>query len=513
MKKLKLLINVFLLAAFVQSAVFAESYLNSIEHHKAILRQAERAIDENTNNPQHSVWDSVYHLSAPSGAFGMTFGFVQYNDGYNIFYQHNPFSDSPSKMYFGHSQSNDMIQWAHVPVALASSDSYDETALCGATALVNNGLLYLIYSGEKKDGADSVRTINAALSNDGESFIKHAKNPIISSTTDADSGKDFSTPYVWKHEDSFYLMVSSFNDSTDEPEILLYKSSDLLDWGLLNIIQSADNPVKNWEFPSYLTIGNTSGIVFSFKEEVKSKKNSEIIYKTGFVPGKIDYSTGKFIQTGDFQLLDNGFDYFAPQVRILNDGRVVLFGAFVSESQPENSSKNGIAALPRILYEKNGKIAASVPKEFVSMREQKLSFKNFTVSHPITLKGFKGDVYEIETMVDMRLAKSFSLKLRTSKNEQTVITYDKVKKLLTLNREKSGAGLGGTRSVTLPLENHCLKLHIFVDKSSLEVFANDGLSVMSARIYPAPDSTGINMSALGSAKIKYFNFYKLNIVQ
>jgi fructan beta-fructosidase len=44
-----------------------------------------------------------------------------------------------------------------------------------------------------------------------------------------------------------------------------------------------------------------------------------------------------------------------------------------------------------------------------------------------------------------------------------------------------------------------VKLHIFVDRSSVEVFANDGEKVMTDRIYPPPGSTGIEMYSIGDA--------------
>ena len=43
-----------------------------------------------------------------------------------------------------------------------------------------------------------------------------------------------------------------------------------------------------------------------------------------------------------------------------------------------------------------------------------------------------------------------------------------------------------------------MKLHILIDRSSVEVFANDGEKVMTDRIYPPPGSDGIELYAKGS---------------
>mgnify|MGYP001851708149 FL=1 len=112
----------------------------------------------------------------------------------------------------------------------------------------------------------------------------------------------------------------------------------------------------------------------------------------------------------------------------------------------------------------------------------------------------------------MTKAQSLCIKLRFSPSQETVLSYDKNSKILKLNRDKSGQALTGEREVTLPLTDNLLKLRIFSDKSSLEVFANDGQAVMSSRIYPDKNATGIKFISQGEAKINYLNFYKLKSI-
>lgn len=134
---------------------------------------------------------------------------------------------------------------------------------------------------------------------------------------------------------------------------------------------------------------------------------------------------------------------------------------------------------------------------------------------PLRRKAFnniRGDVYELETEIDMTKAQSLCIKLRFSPSQETVLSYDKNSKILKLNRDKSGQALTGEREVTLPLTDNLLKLRIFSDKSSLEIFANDGQAVMSSRIYPDKNATGIKFIAQGEAKINYLNFYKLKSI-
>ena len=62
--------------------------------------------------------------------------------------------------------------------------------------------------------------------------------------------------------------------------------------------------------------------------------------------------------------------------------------------------------------------------------------------------------------------------------------------------------------------NNTLTLHLFVDNSSVEVFANNGEAVISSKIYPDPSSTAIEFFATkGSVKIKSVNLWELHPIE
>jgi len=55
-----------------------------------------------------------------------------------------------------------------------------------------------------------------------------------------------------------------------------------------------------------------------------------------------------------------------------------------------------------------------------------------------------------------------------------------------------------------------VKLQIFVDRSSVEVFANDGEVTLTDRIYPSGHSVGIEVYSLeGNGKIESLSIWKL----
>ena len=94
------------------------------------------------------------------------------------------------------------------------------------------------------------------------------------------------------------------------------------------------------------------------------------------------------------------------------------------------------------------------------------------------------------------------LKLRKSINEETVFYYDIENKKLVLDRSKSKEKFAleyGTQR-KCKYDKDELKLQIFVDISSIEVFVNDGEEVFTSRIFTGDESNELSIFADGSAK-------------
>jgi fructan beta-fructosidase len=75
---------------------------------------------------------------------------------------------------------------------------------------------------------------------------------------------------------------------------------------------------------------------------------------------------------------------------------------------------------------------------------------------------------------------------------------------LFLDRTRSGEvgfhpAFSGRHTAPLPIENGRVRLHVFVDSSSVEVFAGHGEVVITDQIFPAPESHGVALYARGGA--------------
>lgn len=125
------------------------------------------------------------------------------------------------------------------------------------------------------------------------------------------------------------------------------------------------------------------------------------------------------------------------------------------------------------------------------------------------------NVYELMVEFENISAKEFGLKVCVGNNQQTVIGYSIQSEELFVDRRDSGldefSGLF-PRITRGPLKNRTktIKLHIFIDKSSLEVFGNDGETVISSKIYPDQAGVGIELfSNLGKVKVKSLELWEL----
>jgi len=459
-------------------------------------------------------WYPVYHIAAPYGWVNDPNGFSFFRGEYHFFYQHYPYDTQWGPMHWGHVVSKDLAHWRHLPVALAPDQPYDVDYTGGCfsgSAIEKDGKLYLIYTAhhETKNGKRD-ETQALAVSSDGIHFEKSKKNPIIRVPQGNDfSAVDFRDPKVWEHGGKYYLIVGT--KTTDNPslgEIMFFESKDLENWTYRGIAAKSKNADEGfmWECPNFAEVDGKDVLILSPMLNDNGKEAHKVVYTIG----KMDYQAGK-LSHGGFDLLDYGFDFYAPQVMQAPDGRCLMIGWMDTWDIDivEKTSGDGWACMmtvPRELHIKNGKIISTPVKELESLRGQGTTYQNCTLTSAQSLNNIRGSVGELLLNVDTATSKSFKIKLRCSATEETVLSYDNATGIFSVNRDKSGQGAGGTSQAKItPTSN--LKIQIFLDKSSVEVFLNDGEAVLSNRIYPRESSQDIVFVPEGTLKMNQVAFY------
>lgn len=482
-----------------------------MKHHE-LVDKATRTIIEARKQADEDYWRLQFHVSPPLHWMNDPNGFCFFRGEYHLFYQYHPFSPFWEDIHWGHARSADLVHWTDLPIALAPSEEYDRDGCFSGSAIVKDGKLHLIYTGNQWTGnnrdTDLVQAQCLAVSTDGIKFDKWPGNPIIQ---EAPAGNihphHFRDPKVWKHGDYYYCILGS-RTLEHVGQILLYKSSDLMNWEFIGIPAQGNEVEKSgymWECPDLFHLSGSDVLVMSPQGMKPEGERFHNIHQAGYMIGKLDYHTGEF-EHGAFEMLDYGFDFYAPQTMVDNQGRRIMMAwmAMWDSEMPEQARGwAGAMTLPRELSLEAGEIRCRPIPELTKLRGELRAFNHLAVSGELKLEGIFGDCYEMELLIDVSEATHAGIKLRVNeaKNEETVLTYSQQDNTVTIDRNRSGAGPGGVRRASVQVDSGLLMLQLFVDRSSMEVFLQDGEKVMTARIYPDEQSTGIRFFAEGSMKI------------
>ncbi|WP_426452579.1 GH32 C-terminal domain-containing protein [Paenibacillus sp. S-38] len=145
-----------------------------------------------------------------------------------------------------------------------------------------------------------------------------------------------------------------------------------------------------------------------------------------------------------------------------------------------------------------------------------LDWSNFQVQPGVNvLSSVNGDKMEIEVEFNLTDATEFGFKVRKSETEETLIGYDAVQQKVFVDRTHSGnigfhSDFPVRNEAPLVPKNDTIKLHIYLDWSSVEVFANDGEKVITDLIFPDPGSKGIELYTKdGSLQVNSLKLYQM----
>jgi len=124
------------------------------------------------------------------------------------------------------------------------------------------------------------------------------------------------------------------------------------------------------------------------------------------------------------------------------------------------------------------------------------------------------ELMELDVTLVSDKAKQYGIKICQSddEREETVIYYDYLDKKLKVDLRKSSIGFGPKVVEAAPLvlkPDEPLNLRIFIDKSIVEVFANDRQAI-SRRIYPTLGGKGISLfSKGGDMEVKSIEIWEM----
>lgn len=423
-----------------------------------------------------------YHLTPRRHWLNDPNGLVHHDGRWHLFFQHNPEGNDWGNMSWGHASSPDLVHWTEHPVALRHREG---EAVFSGSAVVDGDDLAAIHTSVYADGRQAQ---SLARSTDGGlTWTSYAGNPVL------DRGStDFRDPKVFRHGGR-WLMVAV---EAVARQVLLHESDDLVHWRHLSTVEDPrDEGV--WECPDLVELpvegqpGRTSWVLVVSVLSGSAAGGSGTRYLVGDFDGTTFTAHDRTVRW-----LDHGRDHYAGVTwEGVPDGRQVMVGWLsnwdYAAAVPTSPWRGGMT-LPRdlTLREHDGKLV------LVQRPAPELDALADGPARPVDgsddLDG--GAAYRLrvvftpdgETGLDLCVGPGEETRLRWRDGT------------LTLDRRDSGdtdfhPAFPSVDRAPVPLRDGRLDLDVWVDRTSVEVFAQDGRTCLTQLVFPSEGSTGIRL--------------------
>lgn len=461
-------------------------------------------------------------MNDPNGMF--------YKDGeWHLYYQWNPFGSKWQNMTWGHSSSSDLVNWKHHPAAIepnglgsvfsgSSAIDTENSAGFGKDAVV------AMYTSA---GVSQIQSLAYSHDN-GSTFTIYPGNPVLTLESEARDPNMF-----WNPETKQWTLILA---QALEHEMLIFTSPDLKEWTLQSSFGKGLGAQDGvWECPD----------LFELPVECTDMKKWVLLCNINpggpfggsgiqYFIGDFDGKTFKADTDTNGKVLTKWLDYGKDNYAVVSwsdapDNRRTIIG-WMSNWQyaAEVPTKQFRSAntLPReisLFKGEDGQIyAATTPSPELGALRGKMTVNTKSINvkgkgKTIALPSVNDGACEILMEIDPGKAASISLTFSNDKGEKAVLTYSPKEETLSFDRRESGIvdfSQDFPAITVTPTFNSgkMLPLRIFIDRSSMEVFANDGKGVMTNLVFPTTPYNKLTFTPDGgNAKFKNVKVYSINI--
>ena len=465
-------------------------------------------------------WYPRFHIAPRCGWCNDPNGLAWFKGEYHVFYQYYPFEPKWGPMHWAHAVSRDLVHWRREPLALFPDQPYDADGCFSGCGLEKDGKLYLLYTGHvdlmKKPGKpDRIETQALAFSRDGVHFEKAAGNPVIKLPEEVSTGEDhhFRDPKVWQHAGRYYAVVGA-QTAENVGQVLLFESENLEDWSFRHVMARAEgNQGFMWECPNFAEFDGHEALIFSPQGVKPEGRRFLNLHQSVVMLGKMDYEAGIFYH-GSMELLDYGFDFYAPQVMQVPDGRCLLVGwlnMWESTMPEQEDGWCGQMTIPRELHYRNDKVVTVPAREMLELRRAEHSQPATDFDKEISFPQWNRETGELCAEFDLSGARGLAVHFAAGFEDEVSVMVDKEKGEVRLSRKSAATGREESRWARLPSSQDKLSLRVFEDRSSLEIFLNEGEAVLSTRFYPKTEERVIVLEPQeGTVRMTKGVFYELD---
>ena len=471
-----------------------------------------------------------YHYSPPEMWMNDPNGLVYHRGIYHLFYQYYPGDIIWGPMHWGHATSADLLHWENKPIALFPDENgliFSGSAVVdfkntSGLGTADNPPLVAVFTYHdmemEKAGGTDFQTQGIAYSLDnGQHFEMYDGNPVLHNS----EFRDFRDPKVfWDERTRQWVMALVAGD-----HLRLYRSDNLLEWNYMSRFgadQGAHGGV--WECPDL------------FELEVEGTDESRWVLIISINPGAPNGGSGTQYFVGDFdgsvftsdqagaKWLDWGTDNYAGVTynHVPGDDRIFIgwMSNWAYARDTPTKVWRSAMTLPRTLSlaKTDGEY---VLKNYPIPGVEKLLAEDSMQALELPAGGreelsFGGENQKVFSFtVD---SGDFQLIFKNEAGEKLSLELDRGKNRFTLDRAQSGLTDFQETFASkqfMPVDNlpeGPVEMTVFLDASSVEIFAEGGLYAMTAQVFPTAPfgsleilNTGVSQGQRWKVKISQVN--------
>ncbi|MBC6613023.1 glycoside hydrolase family 32 protein [Hymenobacter sp. BT507] len=445
----------------------------------------------------------AYHFTPAAHWMNDPNGMVYYQGTYHLFFQYYPKGMVWGPMHWGHATSPDMVRWQEQPIALYPDSLgyiFSGSAVVDAnnTAGFGKNALVAIFTHHdpkgEKNGSNTYQNQSLAYSLDnGKTWQKYAQNPVLKNP----GIKDFRDPKVsWHEATKQWVMTLATLD-----RITFYASPNLKDWTKLSEFgEKLGAHGGVWECPDLFPLalnGKSYWVLIVNLNPGGPNGGSATQYFVGQFDGKTFTPLNTKTKWADY-----GPDEYAG-VTWNNTGNRRLFLGWMSNweyaNQVPTSPWRSAMTIPRELglRQENGEIylISQPAAELRTIAGQTTTLQNITAKSPTDLTARLGSTTgKRKLTLSTQQLQDFELVLSNAAGEELVLGYDKNAKQYFIDRSKAGKNDFSPkfkgRSTAPRLSTAAgTELTLYFDAASVELFADNGLTVMTSIFFPTQPLT------------------------
>jgi beta-fructofuranosidase len=463
------------------------------------LARAAAAVQAATPRAQADPAHPIFHITAPAQWINDPNGPIFLQGYYHLFYQLHPFSDASGPKYWGHVRSRDLVRWEHLPIALGPSAELGEAEIwSGCCTLNGRGQPMIFYTSIAPNTSAMDHAEQWAATSDAAMlrWTKSPANPVLSEALHG--GKkiyDWRDPFVFRDGPTFFLVTGgNLNQAKGGQAVVnLYQAenADLTQWTYRGVLFRHPDPgARTIECPNFFRLGDRWVLLVS-------------------PYGRVEYFVGAFdAKACRFQwqargLVDYGPGFYAPNTMQVPDGRRLVWGWV--NGFPGGHGWNGCLSLPRQLsWTREGQLRQEPAPQLSKLRGRPVRWRNLSLGDVGTVLDLpKTNTLEISATIELQTAKAVEFEFKGS-GEGEPITLRFTSSELDVMKAKAPLSTGSGKPE--------LHLRVFMDRSVLEIFANETVCV-TRTIRPLAGNITLSIAAeQGEAKAKRVEAYPMKSI-